>query len=81
MRVTVSFFSYFKELTGCAQTMAELAEGSTLGDLQKQLCSRFPKLSGFEASTLAAVGYEYQQRTCVLKEGDQVSLFPPVQGG
>jgi hypothetical protein len=30
MRVTVCFYSYFKDLTGCARTTEELAEGSTL---------------------------------------------------
>jgi molybdopterin converting factor small subunit len=32
-------------------------------------------------STLIAVGVEYQSRDYVLKDGDEVSLFPPVQGG
>jgi molybdopterin converting factor small subunit len=30
---------------------------------------------------LLAVGVEYQPRSYVLKDGDEVSLFPPVQGG
>ena len=30
MRVTVCFYSYFKDLTGCAQTTATLPDGSTL---------------------------------------------------
>jgi molybdopterin converting factor small subunit len=34
-----------------------------------------------QKSTLMAVGVDYQDRTCILKEGDEVSLFPPVQGG
>jgi molybdopterin converting factor small subunit len=32
-------------------------------------------------STLIAVGVDYQEKSYVLKEGDEVSLFPPVQGG
>ena len=32
-------------------------------------------------STLLAVGVEYQTRDYVLQPGDEVSLFPPVQGG
>jgi molybdopterin converting factor small subunit len=32
-------------------------------------------------ATLMAVGVDYQSRTYVLREGDEVSLFPPVQGG
>jgi molybdopterin converting factor small subunit len=30
---------------------------------------------------LIAVGVDYQKGDYVLKEGDEVSLFPPVQGG
>ena len=32
-------------------------------------------------STLIAVGVDYQPRDYVLQDGDEVSLFPPVQGG
>ena len=34
-----------------------------------------------QKATLMAVGVDYQDRSYVLKEGDEVSLFPPVQGG
>ena len=30
---------------------------------------------------LVAVGVDYQKPDYLLKEGDEVSLFPPVQGG
>ena len=81
MRISISFYSYFKDLTGCAQTTETLAEGGTIDDLFKQLMIRFPKLVAMRRSTLVAVGVEYQDRSCVLKDGDEVSLFPPVQGG
>jgi molybdopterin converting factor small subunit len=81
MRVTVSFYSYFKDLTGCGQTSEELPAGSTLNDLLVKLRNRFPKLEPMQKSMLLAVGVDYQDRKYLLKEGDQVSLFPPVQGG
>ena len=81
MRVSVSFYSYFKELTGCAQASEELPNGGTLGDLFKRLSTRFPRLAAMQKSTLMAVGVDYQSRDYVLKENDEVSLFPPVQGG
>jgi molybdopterin converting factor small subunit len=34
-----------------------------------------------EKSMLIAVGLDYQPRNYVLQPGDEVSLFPPVQGG
>jgi len=81
MRVTVSFYSYFKDLTGCGGTSEELSDGSTLEDLFQALVVRFPKLGAMRKATLMAVGLDYQQSSYVLKEGDEVSLFPPVQGG
>ena len=81
MSVTVSFYSYFKELAGCSQTTESLPSGSTLGDLLAKLSARFPKLAVMHKSALMAVGVEYQDRGYELKEGDEVSLFPPVQGG
>jgi molybdopterin converting factor small subunit len=81
MQITVQFYSYFKELTGCAETAENLVSGATLGDLHDLLMTRFPKLTAMKKSTLLAVGVDYQTRDYVLKEGDEVSLFPPVQGG
>jgi molybdopterin converting factor small subunit len=81
MRITTHFYSYFKELAGCTETIETLPAGSTLGDLLKQLTVRFPKLAAMDKSMLLAVGVDYQTRSYLLQEGDEVSLFPPVQGG
>jgi molybdopterin converting factor small subunit len=81
MQTTVHFYSYFKELTGCAATAETLAVGTTLGVLHDQLTEKFPKLAAMKRSTLLAVGVDYQPRDYVLQDGDVVSLFPPVQGG
>ena len=81
MQVTVSFYSYFKDLTGCAQSIETLPPESTLGDLFRKVAARFPKLAPMQKSILMAVGLDYQDQSHVLKEGDEVSFFPPVQGG
>jgi molybdopterin converting factor small subunit len=81
MRITVTFYSYFRELAGCGQAVETLAEGSTLEDLYQQVARRFPKFATMEKSTLMAVGVDYQPRNHPLRDGDEVSLFPPVQGG
>lgn len=79
--VDVHFYSYFKDLTGCVQTQVDLPEGTTLAGLLSVLFERFPRLKDMAKSTLTAVGVEYQKGNYVLKPGDEVSLFPPVQGG
>ena len=81
MRVTVTFYSYFKDLAGCSWAREDLPAGSTLGSLFERLAARFPRLAPMRKATLMAVGVEYQPRDHLLQEGDEVSLFPPVQGG
>ena len=81
MRVTVCFYSYFKDLTGCGSAAEVLPDGSSLEKLLNKLHTRFPKLAVMKKSTLTAVGLDYQRPDYILKEGDEVSLFPPVQGG
>ena len=81
MSLTIRFYSFFKDLTGCAEARETMPEGATLADLLKTLAARFPALGAMEKSTLTAVGLDYQDRGYVLQEGDEVSLFPPVQGG
>ncbi len=81
MKVVVHFYSYFADLTGCTEAHEELPAGTTIDGLLRNLHARFPKLVAMKNSTLIAVGVEYQGRDYVLKDGDEVSLFPPVQGG
>ena len=81
MKVRVCFHSYFRELTGTTEVDEEVPDGDTLGALVKRLQQKYPKLKPMERSTLMAVGVEYQTQDYPLREGDEVSLFPPVQGG
>lgn len=81
MIVTVFFYSYFRDLTGCSESREEVPAGCTIAHLREKLYLRFPKLKQMAQSTLVAVGVEYQPAEYILKDGDQVSLFPPVQGG
>ena len=81
MNIRVTFYSYFKELTGVPSTTVAVAEGATLGELFEVLLKDYPKLEPMRKSTLLAVGVDYQPRDYGLKDGDEVALFPPVQGG
>jgi molybdopterin converting factor small subunit len=81
MQIEVQFHSYFKDLTGCARVTETIERGCTLQQLRDRLSIRFPKLAAMQKSTLVAVGVDYHPMTYVLKDGDEVSLFPPVQGG
>lgn len=81
IEIKVNFFSYFKDLTGCETTRIELEEGTTLERAMEKVRDQFPKLESMKRSTLVAVGLEYVAPNHVLSSGEEISLFPPVQGG
>ncbi len=81
MTVKVQLWSYFRELAGCAELEVVLPDGATLGRLLDEVHRLHPRLAPLRNSTLTAVGVEYQGQSHVLCDHDEVSLFPPVQGG
>ena len=81
MTVTVKFWSYFRDHTKCESTEIELPDGATLAEAHANVLAQFPALAEMKNSTLKAVGVDYQDNNFVLSNGDEVSLFPPVQGG
>jgi MoaD family protein len=81
MRIRVRFWSYFKDLTGQTESLVELGGKATLEDLWNEVSQKFPKLEPMRRSVLMAVGVEYRTSEYELKAGDEVSFFPPVQGG
>jgi molybdopterin converting factor small subunit len=81
MNVTVRFYSYFKDLAKCESLVEFVENGATVRDVLEKVFERVPELRAMQKSMLVAVGVEYQPRDYTLKAGDEVSLFPPVQGG
>lgn len=81
MTVPVQLWSYFRDLAGVATLNVELPDGATVAEVLDAVYARHPKLAALRNSTLIAVGVDYAGASQVLRPGDEVSLFPPVQGG
>lgn len=81
MRISVQFWSYFRELAGIHGGEFEVSPGGTVSDLLDAVSLRHPNLAPMRPCALVAVGVEYAFPEQVLQPGDEVSLFPPVQGG
>jgi molybdopterin synthase catalytic subunit len=58
-----------------------LPDNATVSDALAQLHARFPRLKEADKSTLIAIGIEFASRTTKLRDGDVLSLMPPLQGG
>ena len=79
--VRVLFFSVLRDLTGVAEWELQVPEKGSMGDLMQILFRRWPGLQDWDASLLLAIDHDYVGRDALLKDGCEVAVMPPVQGG
>lgn len=81
IKVVVKYWSFYQSLTGKSSEEYALPVGATIEDLMGQLVSQWAALEDHRSSMLIAIGNNYCRSSQKLNDMDQVSLFPPVQGG
>ena len=81
MQVTVRLFATLRQLAGWAHQPLELPDGSTVANALTTLDGKYPQLSVATRTIYVAVNQEYARGTQVLRDGDELAIFPPVSGG
>jgi molybdopterin converting factor subunit 1 len=81
MHVTVRFFASHREATGLTSYDADVPEGARAGEVLGLLCARFPELKAATSRIAFARNREQVPQDCVLREGDELALLPPMAGG
>lgn len=81
MKVRVKFFAILRERAGTAEVVKELADGSSVADLWRELQKDYPKLDVPGIRMLYAVNQNYVGVDQALKDQDEVVFIPPVSGG
>ena len=81
MKVRVKFFAILRERAGTSEVEKEIAAGSTVADLWRQLQKDYPKLDVPGIRLLYAVNRDYVNMDQELKDRDEVVFIPPVSGG
>jgi molybdopterin converting factor subunit 1 len=81
MKVRVKFFAILRERAGTSEVAKDVAEGSTVADLWRQLQKDYPKLDVPGIRLLYAVNQDYVGVDHKLKDQDEVVFVPPVSGG
>ena len=81
VQIRVCFFSHCRDLAASPETVEAMPPGSSVNDLLQKLFGRFPGLADMRNSLRVAVGLDYQGGAYLLREGDEVSILPPMQGG
>ena len=81
MRLRIRYFASIREFTGIKEEQLEVPEGSTAEALKRRVQGLHTPLKGQEENILVAVNGSFVEPTRILRQGDEVALFPPVSGG
>jgi molybdopterin converting factor subunit 1 len=81
LRVRVRYFAAHKDLAGSATETLQVPEGTTVAGLLDHIITLHPRLEDLRRDTMVSVNKGVGPRDQVLEEGDDVALFPPIQGG
>ena len=82
MKVKVLLFSLFRDICGSDEFEMSFEEPEiAVSAFLETVYDRFPAMKEWDSKMLVAVNCEYSARDSAVKEGDEVALMPPVQGG
>jgi len=81
MKIKVKFFAILRERAGASEILKEIPDGSTVGDLWRELQKDYAKLNVPGIRLLYAVNQNYVGIDHQLSDRDEVVFIPPVSGG
>ena len=81
MKIHIKFFAAHKQAVGKSEIEIELEPKTTVDKMRAILMDKYPKLKKYEKLTLITRNKEHARRSDVLKDGDEVAIFPPMGGG
>jgi len=82
MIIAVRFFARSRELVGASETEIEI-EGETMDALKRALLFKYASLWEIWSLVMLSLNLEYISKgdQVRLKEGDEIGVIPPINGG
>ena len=80
MRIKVTYYGQFRDITGLREENLEAEDGVTVIELRDQVKERYPRIAK-KREILVAINNSFASLETVIKQDDKVAFFPPVSGG
>ncbi len=81
MTLTVKLFAAMRDLAGSDTVEVELPDGTTVGDLRREVAKQIPLARTLLLRSNIAVNHEAVENEHVLSPSDECAVIPPVSGG
>lgn len=79
--ITVKFFSHLKEKAGVASAIVQIAPGSSIADLKKQVIGQFPALETHLRNILVLIDNKVAIDEDIVPAGCTIFFMTPIGGG
>ncbi len=81
VRVRVRYFAAHRDAAGVEEEDVDAPDGATVAELLGMLEGLHPGLRELRDDTVVSVNKGMGRPSAVLREGDEVTLIPPIAGG
>ncbi len=80
MRIKVTYYGQFRDITGLNEEEIEAKDGVTVVELRDQVREKYPRIAE-KREVLVAINNSFAPLETVVKQDDKVAFFTPVSAG
>lgn len=81
MNIHLQFYGQLRDIAGISKLNVDVREQATVAELLKKVYELRPALRAHDKHILIGAGVNFVERDHVLREGEEIAIMPPVQGG
>lgn len=81
MKIEVQFYAQLRDIAGVSKLNVDLVDGATVADLMEKIYELKSALRPHDQSILIGSSVDFVERDHGLKDGEEIAIMPPVQGG
>jgi molybdopterin synthase catalytic subunit len=81
VNIQAQFYGQLRDFAGASHLNVEVSSSATVAELLENIYQVKPSLRVHDKSILVGAGLEFVGRDYPLREGEQIAIMPPVQGG
>ena len=81
MKITVKLFGRYKKITGKNKLELNIGQGNTIWDVINIIVKKYPQLEKEKKFIMVSHNNTYTTVEATIKNGDEITLSPPIVGG